>query len=111
MSSDKNNQGGISAADPARDFFEFWKTYFEQTAIQTRTLLEDMQGGKSLDRLPARGLESVSQSLDGFMRTPVFLEVLKQSLTRMIDLKRMQDQASQTIAPATSAAEASEPSG
>jgi len=98
MSSDKTNQGGISAADPARDFFEFWKTYFEQTAIQTRTLLEDMQEGKSLDRLPARGLESVSQSLDGFMRTPVFLEVLKQSLTRMIDLKRMQDQASQSIA-------------
>ncbi|MGB2608576.1 MAG: hypothetical protein WBC80_06345 [Isosphaeraceae bacterium] len=101
MSSDKSNQGGISAADPARDFFEFWKTYFEQTAIQTRILLEGMQGGESLDQLHTQGLESLSQCLDGFMRTPAFLEVLKQSLKRMIDLKQMQDQMSQSVAQQT----------
>ena len=50
MSSDKSSEGGSSAADPARDFLEFWKNYFEQTAIQTRILLEGMQGGKSLDQ-------------------------------------------------------------
>jgi hypothetical protein len=101
MSSNKSNGGGISAADPARDFLEFWKNYFEQTAIQTRILLESMQGGKSLDQLHTQGLESLSQSLDGFMRTPAFLETLKQSLKRMIDLKRMQDQMSQSIAQQT----------
>ena len=101
MSSDKSNEGGSSAADPARDFLEFWRNYFEQTAIQTRILLEGMQGGKSLDQLHTQGLESLSQSLDGFMRTPAFLEVLKQSLKRMIDLKQMQDQMSQSIAQQT----------
>ena len=106
MSSNKSNEGGFSAADPARDFLEFWKNYFEQTAIQTRILVEGMQEGKSLDRksldqLHAQGLESLSQSLEGFMRTPAFLEVLKQSLKRMIDLKRMQDQVSQSIAQQT----------
>jgi len=101
MSSDKSSEGGSSAADPARDFLEFWKNYFEQTAIQTRILLEGMQGGKSLDQLHTQGLESLSQSLDGFMRTPAFLEVLKQSLKRMIDLKQMQDQMSQSIAQQT----------
>jgi len=99
MSSEKSHEGGSSAADPARDFLEFWKNYFEQTAIQTRILLEGMQGGKSLDQLHAQGLESLSQSLDGFMRTPAFLEVLKQSLKRMIDLKQMQDQVGQSVAP------------
>jgi len=101
MSSDKSSEGGSSAADPARDFLEFWKNYFEQTAIQTRILLEGMQGGKPLDQLHTQGLESLSQSLDGFMRTPAFLEVLKQSLKRMIDLKQMQDQMSQSVAQQT----------
>ena len=101
MSSDKSSEGRISAADPARDFLEFWTNYFEQTAIQTRILLEGMQGGKSLDQLHTQGLASLSQSLDGFMRTPAFLETLKQSLKRMIDLKRMQDQVSQSIAQQT----------
>jgi hypothetical protein len=101
MSSDKSSEGGSSAADPARDFLEFWKNYFEQTAIQTRILLEGMQGGESLDQLHTQGLESLSQCLDGFMRTPAFLEVLKQSLKRMTDLKQMQDQMSQSVAQQT----------
>ena len=101
MSSDKSSEGGSSAADPARDFLEFWKNYFEQTAIQTRILLEGMQGGKSLDQLHSQGLASLSDSLDGFMRTPAFLEALKQSLKRMIDLKQMQDQVAQTVSQQT----------
>jgi len=101
MSSDKSNEGLSSAADPARDFLEFWKNYFEQTAIQTRILLEGMQGGKSLDQLHNQGLASLSDSLDGFMRTPAFLEVLKQSLKRMIDLKQMQDQVTQAVSHQT----------
>jgi hypothetical protein len=101
MSSGKNNEGVSSAADPARDFLEFWRNYFEQTAIQTRILLESMQGGKSLDQLHNQYLASLSQNLDGFMRTPAFLEVLKQSLKRMIDVKQMQDQVTQTVAQQT----------
>jgi hypothetical protein len=101
MSSDKSNEGVSSAADPARDFLEFWRNYFEQTAIQTRILLEGMQGGKSQDQLHNQGLTSLSQSLDGFMRTPAFLEALKQSLKRMIDLKLMQDQVAQTVSQQT----------
>ncbi|HWT78035.1 MAG TPA: hypothetical protein VN648_04455 [Candidatus Methylomirabilis sp.] len=100
MSPDKSNQG-VSSADPARDFLEFWKNYFEQSAIQTKIFLEGMQGGKSLDQLHNQGLASLSESLDGFMRTPAFLEVLKQSLKRMIDLKQMQDQMSQSVAQQT----------
>lgn len=98
MSSDKSNEGVSSVADPARDFLEFWRNYFEQTAIQTKILLESMLGGKSLDQLHNQGLASLSENLEGFMRTPAFLEVLKQSLKRMIDLKQMQDQLAQTVA-------------
>ena len=77
-------------------YLEFWKNYFEQTAIQTRILLESVQGGKSLEQLHNQGLAALSQSLDSFMRTPVFLETLKQSIRWMIDIKLMQDQMVQT---------------
>ncbi len=101
MSSDKDNEGVGSAADPARDFLEFWKNYFEQTAIQTRILLDSVQGGKSLEQMHNQGLAALSQSLESFMRTPVFLEVLKQSLKRMTDLKLMQDQMAQAVSQQT----------
>jgi hypothetical protein len=101
MSTDQSNEGVSSAGDPAHDFLEFWKNYFEQTAIQTRILLDSTGAGKALDQLQIQGLESLSQSVDSFMRTPAFLEVLKQSLKRMIDLKLMQDQAARTVSQQT----------
>jgi hypothetical protein len=98
MASAKENEGASSAVDPARDFLEFWRNYFEQTAIQTRILFETMQGGKSAEQLHSQWLGSLSESLDGFMRTPAFLEVLKQTLKRMTDLKLLQDQMAQSMA-------------
>ena len=97
----KENAGPSPAVDPARDFLDFWRNYFEQTAIQTRILLESMQGGKSPDQMHNQWLGSLSQSLESFMRTPAFLEVLKQSLKRMIDLKLLQDQMTQSVAQQT----------
>jgi hypothetical protein len=97
MSTNQSDEGVSSATDPARDFLDFWKNYFEQTAIQTRILLDSTGAGKALDQLQIQGLESLSQSVDSFMRTPAFLEVLKLSLKRMIDLKLMQDQAARTV--------------
>ncbi len=101
MSAEKSDLVASSAADPARDFLEFWKHYFEQTALQTRVLLESMPGGKPPDQFQNQALAALSDSLDGFMRTPAFLDVLKQSLTRMIELKKAQDQVAQNLGQQT----------
>jgi hypothetical protein len=101
MTSGKDQRGTSSAVDPARDFLEFWRNYFEQTAIQTRILLEGMQGGKSPDQMNNQWLGSLSEGLESFMRTPAFLEVLKQTLRRMVDLKLAQDQLTQSVAQQT----------
>jgi hypothetical protein len=98
MTAGKEQQATSSAVDPARDFLEFWRNYFEQTAIQTRILLEGMPGGKSLDQMHSQWLGTLSEAIDGFMRTPAFLEVLKQTLRRMVDLKLAQDQLTQSFA-------------
>jgi hypothetical protein len=98
MTSGPEKQESTSTVDPARDFLEFWKNYFDQTAIQSRILLESSQPEKSLDQLQNQWLGTLSEGLDSFMRTPAFLEVLKQSLRRMIDLKLAQDQLVQSVA-------------
>ncbi len=97
----KDTEGTNPAADPAQDFLEFWRNYFEQTAIQTRILLESVQGGKPLGQVHDQWLASLSQSLESFMRTPAFLEVLKQTLKRMVDLKRLQDEMMQSAVQQT----------
>jgi hypothetical protein len=111
MSSGKDQQATTPAVDPARDFLEFWRNYFEQTAIQTRSLLEGMQGGKSLDQMHSQWQGALSEGLEGFMRSPAFLEVLKQSLRRMIDLKLAQDQLAQSVAQQAGLPMASDVSG
>lgn len=111
MAAANENEETTPTADPARDFLEFWRNYFEQTAIQTRILLESMQGGKSLDQMHNQWLGSLSQSLDSFMRTPAFLEVLKQTLKRMVDLKVLQDQMTQSVAHQTGVAQSVDVSG
>ena len=111
MASTNETEGTTSTTDPAREFLEFWRNYFEQTTIQMRILLESMPGGKSLDQMHNQWLGPLSQSLDSFMRTPAFLEVLKQTLKRMIDLKVLQDQMAQTIAQPTGVAQAGDVSG
>jgi hypothetical protein len=98
MGLERDGQASSSTADPAREFHDFWRDYFEQTAIQTRILLESMQGGKSPEQLHSQWLDSLSQSLEDFMRTPAFLEVFKQSIRRMIDLKLAQDRMTQSAA-------------
>jgi hypothetical protein len=102
MSTDSASEGTTSNVDPARDFLDFWRNYFEQTAIQTRVLLENAKVGKApLEPINSRWLESLSESLDQFMRTPAFLGVLKQTLQRMVDLKLLQDQMVQSVAQQT----------
>lgn len=104
-------EGPTSTTDPALDFLEFWRNYFEQTAIQTRILLESMQGGKSLEHLHSQWLTALSKSLEDFMRTPAFLEVLKQSIRRMIDLKLAQDQMTRSMPPGAGRSQAADVAG
>lgn len=98
MTSSGEQMGAGPGVDPAREFLDFWRNYFEQTAIQTRIVFETMQGGKPLEQQHSQWLGALSESLDGFMRTPAFLEVLKQTLKRMTDLKRMQDEMTRSMA-------------
>ena len=51
-----------------------------------------MQTAGDPQQIQRRWLDAVSRSLDDFMRTPTFLELLKNNLKAVTDLKGMHDQ-------------------
>ena len=98
MSSTETNPSSSTAADPAAVMTSFWTQWLEQSSRGTQALLEMMQAAGDPQQIQRRWLEAVTHSLDDFMRTPAFLELLKNNLKGMTDLKTLQDQAIQDTA-------------
>jgi len=76
----------------------FWTQWLEQSSRGTQALLEAMQSVGDPQQLQRHWLDAVSRSLDDFMRTPTFLELLGNNLKAITDLKGMQDQVIQDTA-------------
>jgi hypothetical protein len=70
----------------------FWAQWLEQSTRGTQAFLEVVQTAGDPQQIQCRWLDAVSRSLDEFMRTPVFLELLKNNLKAVTDLKGLQDQ-------------------
>jgi hypothetical protein len=99
MSTKSETQNASDAAtDPAAALFSFWTQWMEQSARGTQAVLEAMQGAGDPQQFQRHWLDAVARSIDDFMRTPVFMEAMRQNLKMTTDLKRMQDQAVQDTA-------------
>jgi len=81
-----------SGFDPADLLTAFWTQWMEQSSRGTQALLEAMQEVGDPIKQRQRWLDATAESLENFMRTPVFLEAMKQQLKAITDLKTMQDQ-------------------
>jgi hypothetical protein len=94
--SDKNSQTKpAAAADPASMVAAFWAQWLEQSTRGTQALLEIMQGVGGPEQIKERQdrlLETAAESVDSFLRTPTFMELMRQQLKAITDLKTMQDQ-------------------
>ncbi|MFI5458664.1 MAG: hypothetical protein ACHRXM_24810 [Isosphaerales bacterium] len=77
---------------PANPLMEMWSKYLEQSGLQTQAAMEGLQSFADPQRFQQSWLDALSHSLEGFMRTPAFLEALKVNLKTMTDMKKMQDQ-------------------
>jgi hypothetical protein len=87
-----------TAADPAAAVVAFWTQWLEQSSRGTQALLEAMQTAGDSKQVHQRWLDAVAQSLENFMRTPAFLEAMKQNLKVVTDLKGLQNQVVQGTA-------------
>jgi len=94
----KTKPNSSVAADPSVMVASFWTQWLEQSSRGTQALLEAMQSVGDPQQLQRHWLDAVSRSLDDFMRTPTFLELLGNNLKAITDLKGMQDQVIQDTA-------------
>ena len=90
-----DNGENKTLADPAAAVAAFWTQWLDQSSRGTQALLEAMQATGDPKQLHQRWLDAVSQSLENFMRTPAFLEAMKQNLKVITDLKGFQNQVAQ----------------
>jgi len=88
----------VATTDPSIMIASFWTQWLEQSNRGTQALFEAMQTASDPQQFQRRWLDAVSRSLDDFMRTPTFLEILKNNLKAVTDLKGMQDQVVQDTA-------------
>lgn len=87
-----NNKAAEPTGAPANPFVEWWSNYLEQSGTQAQAALESLQSFSDPRRIEQSWLDALSNSLEGLMRSPAFLEALKINLKVMTDLKKFQDQ-------------------
>jgi len=100
MSDDsKSNTSSNASVNPAADAVTaFWTQWMEQSSRGTQALLELLQEAGDPEQIQRRWLDAVAQSLDSFMRSPAFLETMKQHLKTMTELKGVQGHVNQGTA-------------
>lgn len=86
------------AADPAGALVTFWEQCYDQWNRQAAAALEAMLVAADPQQLQQRWLDALAQSCDDFLRSPAFLESMKQNLKATVDMKSMQDQLIQNAA-------------
>jgi hypothetical protein len=97
-STDTKSNSSAAPVDPASMMATFWSQWLEQSSRGTQALLEAMQIAGDPQNLQRRWLDAVSRTLEDFMRTPAFMEVLKNNMKAVTDLKSLQDSVIQDAA-------------
>lgn len=92
-------------------FVEFWSAYARQANDATRELLEGMEEQTNLKTVQRKWFDTVSQSADAYMRTPVYLQALKQNTDSAVKMKQQFDDVVKEIARNANIPTASDISG
>jgi hypothetical protein len=78
--------------DPiVRPFVDFWSSYIHQANDTTRELLEGINGNSDVKAWQRRWFDAVSKSMDAYMRSPMFLQAMKQNADFVVKAKRQAD--------------------
>ncbi len=87
-----------TSPDAMQPFLDFWKGYLDRLDQPTRTLLETFTGTTDPRKLTPEMLEAASKSMEAYMRSPAFLQAMKQGIDKMIQTKRQMDALNPEIA-------------
>lgn len=75
-------------ADPMlQPFMDFWSQYLGQGDDLAKKMMDTINGDADPQVWKRRWLDSVSQSMDAYMRTPAFLQMLRNNADAMMEAK------------------------
>jgi hypothetical protein len=87
-----SEQKSSTVFDPViQPFIDFWSGYIKQANDTTRELFEGINGHADVKTWQRRWSDTVSKSMDAYMRSPMFLQAMKQSIDEMIKAKQQTD--------------------
>jgi hypothetical protein len=69
-------------------FADFWAAYMKQADNKTREILEEFDTGASVKTWQRQWNDAVSKSMDAYMRSPMFLQTVKQNTDALIKTKQ-----------------------
>ena len=85
MSSNGSTQ--LSFDPVVQPIVDFWSSYMKQADDATRHLLEGLDDGSAIRGWQRRWMDAMSKSMDAYMRTPAFLEAMKNNTNAVVKLK------------------------
>lgn len=94
--------------DLTKPFLDFWKGYLDRLDEPTRKLLETFTGTSDPSKFTPEMLEAASKSMEAYMRSPSFLQAMKQGIDKIIQTKRQMDALNPEIAAQLGLATANE---
>ena len=96
MAADSKTNGMF---DPImQPFVDLWSDYFKQANDVTRVFLDGIDDSIDLKAWQRRCLDSVSKSLDAYMRSPAFLQAMKHNMDSINHAKQRFDDVATEIA-------------
>ena len=100
------------AFDPlVQPFVDFWSDYMKQANDATREFLDGIDDGSDIKTLQRQWFNAVSKSMDAYMRTPMFLQPIKQNMDLVNKTKQRTDDLASEIARNANIPTASDISG
>jgi hypothetical protein len=85
--------------DPVvQPFVDFWSDYVKQANDATREFLDGIDDQTNIKSFQRRWFDTVSKSADAYMRSPAFLQSMKQNTDAAIKLKRQADDLAKEMA-------------
>jgi hypothetical protein len=92
-------------------FVEFWTEYAKRADDTAKQFLDGIDDGANLKTWQRRWFDAVTKSADAYMRSPMFLQAMKQNTDAAVKLKRQADDLASEIARNANIPTASDISG
>ena len=96
MSDDRRANGSF---DPlVQPFVDFWSSYIQQANETTRQLIEGLDEKADVRTWQRRWSEAANKSMDAYLRSPAFLQAMRENTDLVIKAKRQSDDLATEIA-------------